>query len=355
MKRVILSTRHPGRSRWRLIGSIAAFALAFFFAACGDDDSGSFVEPVPEDSSSSIGEESSSSVKDESSSSSVKDVILSSSEGSSPSSSSSVKSSSSKKGDPGTSSSEKSSSSAKSSSSVASSSSAKSSSSSVKSSSSVVLSSSTIDLGSEYDDVAKTLKDLRDNQIYRTATIGTQTWMAENLNFETEKSFCYDDVSRNCAKYGRLYTWAEAMDSVGTWSMNGKGCGYTVMCSPTYPVRGVCPKGWHLPTKEEWDTLFTAVGGSDVVAKELKSTNGWSGNGNGLDTYAFSALPGGYKVDDNSSLNYEDEGDYAYFWSSTEKAKNNYSAYYLYLRYNDDAYVSSGYKCRLNSVRCVKD
>ena len=346
------------------IGSIAAFALAFFLAACGDDDSGSFVEPSPDESSSSIEEESSSSVedksssssvKDESSSSSVKDVILSSSEGSSPSSSSSVKSSSSKKGDPGTSSSEKSSSSAKSSSSVASSSSAKSSSSSVKSSSSVVLSSSTIDLGSEYDDVAKTLKDLRDNQIYRTATIGTQTWMAENLNFETEKSFCYDDVSRNCAKYGRLYTWAEAMDSVGTWSMNGKGCGYTVMCSPTYPVRGVCPKGWHLPTKEEWDTLFTAVGGSDVVAKELKSTNGWSGNGNGLDTYAFSALPGGYKVDDNSSLNYEDEGDYAYFWSSTEKAKNNYSAYYLYLRYNDDAYVSSGYKCRLNSVRCVKD
>jgi len=337
------------------IGSIVAFVLAFFLAACGDDDSGSFVEPVPEDSSSSIEEESSSSVKDESSSSSVKDVILSSSEGSSPSSSSSVKSSSSKKGDPGTSSSEKSSSSAKSSSSVASSSSAKSSSSSVKSSSSVVLSSSTIDLGSEYDDVAKTLKDLRDNQIYRTATIGTQTWMAENLNFEAEKSFCYDDVSRNCAKYGRLYTWAEAMDSVGTWSMNGKGCGYTVMCSPTYPVRGVCPKGWHLPTKEEWDTLFTAVGGSDVVAKELKSTNGWSGNGNGLDTYAFSALPGGYKVDDNSSLNYEDEGDYAYFWSSTEKVKNNYSAYYLYLRYNDDAYVSSGYKCRLNSVRCVKD
>ena len=335
------------------IGSIAAFALAFFFAACGDDDSG--FAPRDDESSSSIEEESSSSVKDESSSSSVKDVILSSSEGSSPSSSSSVKSSSSKKGDPGTSSSEKSSSSAKSSSSVASSSSAKSSSSSVKSSSSVVLSSSTIDLGSEYDDVAKTLKDLRDNQIYRTATIGTQTWMAENLNFETEKSFCYDDVSRNCAKYGRLYTWAEAMDSVGTWSMNGKGCGYTVMCSPTYPVRGVCPKGWHLPTKEEWDTLFTAVGGSDVVAKELKSTNGWSGNGNGLDTYAFSALPGGYKVDDNSSLNYEDEGDYAYFWSSTEKAKNNYSAYYLYLRYNDDAYVSSGYKCRLNSVRCVKD
>ena len=333
-----------------------SLAIVFaFLAACGDDDSGSFVEPSSDESSSSIEEESSSSVEDKSSSSSVKEVILSSSEGSSPSSSSSVKSSSSKKGDPGTSSSEKSSSSAKSSSSVASSSSAKSSSSSVKSSSSVVLSSSTIDLGSEYDDVAKTLKDLRDNQIYRTATIGTQTWMAENLNCETEKSFCYDDVSRNCAKYGRLYTWAEAMDSVGTWSMNGKGCGYTVMCSPTYPVRGVCPKGWHLPTKEEWDTLFTAVGGSDVVAKELKSTNGWSGNGNGLDTYAFSALPGGYKVDDNSSLNYEDEGDYAYFWSSTEKAKNNYSAYYLYLRYNDDAYVSSGYKCRLNSVRCVKD
>ena len=333
MKRVILSTRHPGRSHWRLIGSIVAFVLAFFLTACGDDDS-SFAP------------------RDDESSSSIEDVTPQSSEGETSVSSSSAKSSSSVT--PQSSSSVQSSSSSvtpKSSDSETS----VSSSSSAKSSSSVVLSSSTIDLGSEYDDVAKTLKDLRDNQIYRTATIGTQTWMAENLNFETEKSFCYDDVSRNCAKYGRLYTWAEAMDSVGTWSMNGKGCGYTVMCSPTYPVRGVCPKGWHLPTKEEWDTLFTAVGGSDVVAKELKSTNGWSGNGNGLDTYAFSALPGGYKVDDNSSLNYEDEGDYAYFWSSTEKAKNNYSAYYLYLRYNDDAYISSGYKCRLNSVRCVKD
>ena len=357
MKRVILSTRHPGRSHWRLIGSIVAFVLAFFLTACGDDDS-SFA-PRDDESSSSIEDVTPQSSEGETSVSSSSAKSSSSVTPQSSSSSTSV-SSSSKNGDPGTSagmtsSSEKSSSSAKSSSSVALSSSAKSSSSSVKSSSSVVLSSSTIDLGSEYDDVAKTLKDLRDNQIYRTATIGTQTWMAENLNFETEKSFCYDDVSRNCAKYGRLYTWAEAMDSVGTWSMNGKGCGYTVMCSPTYPVRGVCPKGWHLPTKEEWDTLFTAVGGSDVVAKELKSTNGWSGNGNGLDTYAFSALPGGYKVDDNSSLNYEDEGDYAYFWSSTEKAKNNYSAYYLYLRYNDDAYFSSGYKCRLNSVRCVKD
>ena len=230
------------------------------------------------------------------------------------------------------------------------------SSSSAKSSSSVVLSSSAIDLGSVYDDEAKTLKDLRDNQVYKTTTIGTQTWMAENLNYVTAKSYCYDYDTSNCAKYGRLYKWAEAMDSVGTWSMNGKGCGYTVTCSPTYPVRGICPKGWHLPTKEEWETLFTAVGDSDVVAKELKSTSGWPGNGNGLDTYGFSALPGGYKANEEFNPNFEDEGDYAYFWSSTASTNTKFSlAYDVYLRYDELAFLYVDYRCRLNSVRCVKD
>ena len=195
------------------------------------------------------------------------------------------------------------------------------------------------------------LTDNRDGQTYKTVTIGTQTWMAENLNYETANSYCYNDNSANCTKYGRLYTWAAAMDSAGTWSANGKGCGYNETCSPAYPVRGVCPEGWHLPTQTEWNTLFTAVGGSSVAGKKLKSTSGWNSSGNGTDAFSFSALPAGYRYDDGR---YFSEGYRAYFWSSTESYSE--SAYNLYLGYNyDSAGLNNYIKYRGYSVRCVKD
>jgi uncharacterized protein (TIGR02145 family) len=55
--------------------------------------------------------------------------------------------------------------------------------------------------------------------------------MAENLNFETVDSFCSSDNPAICDKYGRFYTWAAAMDSVGLWGTNGMGCGYGVLSS----------------------------------------------------------------------------------------------------------------------------
>ena len=195
------------------------------------------------------------------------------------------------------------------------------------------------------------IKDSRDGQTYKTVTIGTQTWMAENLNYQTANSYCYNDNASNCTKYGRLYTWAAAMDSVGTWSANGKGCGYGKTCSPTYPVCGVCPEGWHLPTQAEWNTLFTAVGGESTAGKMLKSTSGWNSSGNGTDAYSFSALPAGYR-DDNGD--YVSEGGYADFWSSTGYYSDD--AYYVDLDYSHDyAYLFYSLKYYGFSVRCVKD
>ena len=242
------------------------------------------------------------------------------------------------------------------------------SSSSTKPSSSSVESSSSSSVPEGYVDpstvVTGTMTDERDGQTYKTVTIGTQTWMAENLNYaytdvhynsisytSDSTSWCYKDSAEYCAKYGRLYTWAAAMDSVGTWSTNGKGCGWEAECSPTYPVRGICPEGWHLPDTTEWRTLFTAVGGKSTASKMLKSTNGWNSSGNGTDAYAFSALPAGRRNYDGD-FNYE--GDRAYFWSSTEGDSSG--AYGMCLDYySDSAGLGNYYKYYEFSVRCVKD
>ena len=242
-----------------------------------------------------------------------------------------------------------------------------SSGSSVKSSSSAA-SSSSEEAESSSSKTAKptegTLTDSRDGQTYKTVKIGDQVWMAENLNYaytgapysyagytSDSTSWCYGDDPANCAKYGRLYTWPVAMDSMGIWATNGKGCGYGLTCSPTYPVRGVCPEGWHLPTKAEFETLFDAVGGSSTAGNMLKSASGWFADYNGTDAYSFSALPAGYRSFDGD---YDYEGDYTRFWSSTEYG-NNY-AYYMDLRYvNESAEMRNVSIYYGVSVRCVKD
>ena len=196
-----------------------------------------------------------------------------------------------------------------------------------------------------------TLTDSRDGQTYKTVTIGSQTWMAENLNYETTNSYCYNDTATYCDKYGRLYTWAAAMDSAGTWSTNGKGCGYGKECSPTYPVRGVCPSGWHLPSQAEWDSLFTAVGGQSTAGQKLKSMSGWSSSGNGMDAFGFSALPAGHR---NPEGNFNNDGYFTTFCSSTEN--DGYNAYFVDLTYSgDDAFLYSDYKYYGFSVRCLKN
>ncbi|WP_458451111.1 fibrobacter succinogenes major paralogous domain-containing protein [Fibrobacter sp.] len=318
---------HPGLlSSSRRRGSIHfAFALflAFFFVACSDDDSDFATKPSG-DSSSSVKEVT------------PQNVTLSEVEGSSDGEtnvSSSSAESSSNRGDGEF----HSSSSEQALSVMTNSSSAKSSDPEDKRDQCNV----------ETDE--NCFKDERDGQTYRTVKIGDQVWMAENLNYETSNSQCYNDYTSNCAKYGRLYLWSDAMDSAGIWSTNGKGCGYDKRCSPTYPVRGVCPTGWHLPSKIEWKTLCTAVGDSSTAGTKLKSTSGWFSNGNGTDDFGFSALPAG-----RGGSGYYRERYYAFFWSST--AYDSRNAYQMSLYYdNDYAELPHVLEYCAYSVRCVKD
>ena len=211
------------------------------------------------------------------------------------------------------------------------------------------------------------LLDTRDGAEYRTIRLGKQTWMAENLNYKyssgSAKSYCYNNSAQYCETYGRLYSWAAAMDSSGKFSDGGKGCGYDVTCSAGEKVRGVCPEGWHLPNVGEWSDLETFVADSlfgektDSVGYALKSKSGWSNNSNSSDAVDFGALPAGFGYSNGESFGDLLNG--AYFWSSTEGSEIN--AYYQNLR-NDVTVLSPDrgknygrYKNAKMSVRCVKD
>ncbi len=179
--------------------------------------------------------------------------------------------------------------------------------------------------GSEYDATANTLKDLRDGQVYKTVKIGNQVWMAENLNFETDSSFCYRDSAYFCAMHGRLYKWTAAVDA--------------------------CPSGWHLPSKAEFESLIATVGEDSTAGKVLKSASGWSSGGNGSDDFGFAALPAGDRGHDGG---YSGAYFLAFFWSSTEINDNN--VFNMYLTFNGDSvHQSVDIKDMGNSVRCVKD
>ncbi len=134
-----------------------------------------------------------------------------------------------------------------------------------------------------------TMVDERDGREYKTVAVGSQVWMMENLNYEAANSVCQYDSQDSCARYGRRYSWSVAMDSAGILSGNGRGCGYGPECSPAYPVQGICPHGWHLPSRPEWDTLFAAVENEYTVAYNLNTIIGWSGDFNGPRTCFYSS------------------------------------------------------------------
>jgi len=190
-----------------------------------------------------------------------------------------------------------------------------------------------------------TLTDKRDGKKYKTVIINTQTWMAENLNYDAKGSRCYDNKPANCAKYGRLYNWATSLKA--------------------------CPAGWHLPSYEEWEELINyadmSFDGPDIY---LRATDGWSKgkdyDENGTDYFGFAALPGGKGNSDGKSftaiLGYWSEYG-GYWWSSTYKDSNN--AYIWSIYYGSSMWPGrrskgsyswyTANKPDLFSIRCLQD
>ena len=201
------------------------------------------------------------------------------------------------------------------------------------------------------------MTDSRDGHVYKTVKIGEQVWMAQNLNYKTATSYCFNDSTEYCEKYGRLYTWAASVDK------SEKECGLGNECNlASGNIRGICPDGWYLPSEDDFETLINAVGGKKGASTKLKSLSGWRDDdgvsGNGTDTFGFSALPVGVGMQ-----GFYGEGYNTHFWGSTEcgsasAADKGYScASIMSLDYDDvdvnlRSYAAKDFKF---SVRCIKD
>lgn len=185
-----------------------------------------------------------------------------------------------------------------------------------------------------------TLYDERDGKIYRVVKFGNQYWMADNLKFETDSSFCYNDDPLNCEKYGRLYKWSTAV------GMN-ESYNYQSAYIDEYYGRGLCPDGWILPGIYDWESLVKYAGG----AQHLKSKFGWFRDYNGYDSYGFTALPGGFR---ESNGIYKEESNMAAFWTRSEESPTIAQKYYLMVGYSG-GYDGLDSKSSALSVRCIKD
>jgi uncharacterized protein (TIGR02145 family) len=180
---------------------------------------------------------------------------------------------------------------------------------------------------------ATSFTDRRDNKTYRIVQIGDQVWMAENLNYQTGNSWCYDDNEANCTKYGRLYDWHTAVNA--------------------------CPAGWQLANDDDWHILVQVVGGSTIAGIKLGSKNGWvSGSLGGAvvvgtDNFGFSALPGGYRHRPVEGSYYTYLGNNGFWWSATENV-DNIAYIQCILYFNEDMLRYRADKNQGLSVRCIR-
>ena len=210
-------------------------------------------------------------------------------------------------------------------------------------------------------DCGENIIDSRDGRSYSTVQIGTQCWMAENLNIGTmvdpgtgqtdnsvTEKFCYENDPSNCDTYGGLYQWGEIMEYVTTEG-----------------AKGICPDGWHIPTDAEFCTLENEVDAGIISC----SRNGWEGSDAGgnlkitgtshwlspntgaTNSSGFAALGAGYYLVSNGFI---DQTIVGYFQSSSETG-GIYSVSRLLGGNHADISRLSTFKTSAQSVRCIKD
>ena len=192
------------------------------------------------------------------------------------------------------------------------------------------------------------LVDTRDGTHYETVQIGTQCWMAENLNIgqmilsnnnQTDNNiiekYCYDNDDTNCIIYGGLYKWREANQY---WH---------------FGAQGVCPDGWHLPSIDEYDALINFLGGSGIAGGKMKETGTthWNTPNTGAtNSSGFTGFAGGY----SSGSSFLQLLNYGYY-----NTRNGYydGPMYKRLNYNNDDVSQNGSSVDNMglSVRCIKD
>ena len=189
---------------------------------------------------------------------------------------------------------------------------------------------------------------LRDHQKYKYIKIGSQTWMAQNLNYAVDSSWCYINQPDSCRRYGRLYTWTAAMGISASYEFLTWGG------ADSY-VEGICPTGWRLPSKSDWDTLLVGMPGADNVQKSLalfsqqSNSRGFAGK----DLYGFHSLVSG-------SASWEPFGDRVFtsnaytgskYWTALEFSQTIATQYILGLT----TPATADKKTEAISVRCLKN
>jgi uncharacterized protein (TIGR02145 family) len=216
-----------------------------------------------------------------------------------------------------------------------------------------------------------------DGNVYNTVLIGAQCWTKENLRvrrYNNGTSIPFDATGGSGGSGGSSSTWSNltigahtiyANDSTTTPSNRtkygylynwyaAKGI-YTTGTMTSTDTLNICPEGWHVPTDADWTALTDELGGISVAGGKMKSigtVSYWnSPNEGATNSSGFSALPGGYRINNGSFNNLSNS---AVFWRATEVNANN--AWSSRLEHNSDDVSRISYEKQLGaSIRCLKD